>query len=257
MDLDNFDLQVKKIFPPNLALFDYMGYLYKGMGQINKIAIGLGLNLEMLKKAIEVGAQVLIVHNGPEDLKINKYYTKILEQAKKANLSIYRAHLPLDFGPKGLIENLCALLKFRGTPTILKYEGYTIYGGVYLSKGKVNYEEIVTRLKKLNPSSIRVAGKIKKDFKIVAITTGDGCKSEFLIQLRPDAFICGLLNQESERVARDLGITIFEATSYATENEPLKMVFKNLKYAFDDLEIEFIDLDDSVRVIYDKLEKKL
>lgn len=253
MDLDNFDLQIKKIFPPILAPFDYMGYLYKGKGKINKIAIGLGLNLEMVKRAIKARVQVLLIHNSPENLNINVYYKKILNQARNANLSIYRAHLPLDFAPNGLISSLCNLLGFIATPTKLKYQNFTINGSVYLFKERVSFDEVISKLNNIKPSSIRIAGKISKNLKKVAITTGDGCKSEFLIQLKPDAFICGLLNQESERVARDLGITIFEATPYATENEPLKIVYESLKKNFKDVEIEFLDLGDSVKVICAKL----
>lgn len=250
MNSQDFDNRMKTIFPPDLAPFEEMGFLNRPQKEIQKIAIGLGLNKEMIRRAIEIKADLLLVHNSLSDLSANGYYQELKQLADASRLSIYRVHLAMDFAKNGLIDNLCSLLKLKAIPTILGYQDYQIKGGVYLASENLKFQEIIQRLQRINPKSIRIAGVIKKKYQKIAVTTGDGCYPEFLIQLKPDAFVCGLLNQESERIARDLNITIFETTSYTTENEPLKMVAKNLKEHFKgSLEIEFIDLADSIKVV--------
>ncbi|MBU1499693.1 Nif3-like dinuclear metal center hexameric protein [Patescibacteria group bacterium] len=249
MNQDGFDRQMKYLFSPKLAEFDFMGYLYHTQRRLRRVGVSLGLNLQTLRKALELNTDVLMVHNAPEELKSGGIYGKMRVVAEKANLSIYRIHLPLDFGKGGLIDCLCNLLGFQGKPAELNYNGVFISGGVYLIEKRLKFEELIERVRKINPASLRVAGKIRSSFKKIAITTGDGCKPEFLDQLRPDVFICGLLNQEAERIARDLNITIIEATSYATENEPLKFVFRRLEKVFKNLQLEFIDIGDSLSLI--------
>jgi putative NIF3 family GTP cyclohydrolase 1 type 2 len=108
------------------------------------------------------------------------------------------------------------------------------------------FNQLMNRFRKIAPPTIRIAGAKGNFFQSLAITTGDGCKPEFLEQLKPDAFICGLFNQESVRIADDLGITLFELTSHATENEPLKLVFDRLKKIFNPLELEFLEKEDTI-----------
>ena len=246
MNREEFDKNMRKLYPFSLAPFEYNGYLTKGALRIKTVAVGLGLNNNVVSQAIKRKADVLLVHNAPESLNDGGDYARMRRIAIDRGLSIYRLHLPLDFASGGLIDVLCDLLGFTGSPARLSYQGSSIIGGVYTIEANLSFIEVLKRIKRIHPRTIRIAGARKSFYRGIGITTGDGCKPEFLLQLRPDAFICGLLNQESERIAKDLGITIIEATSYATENEPLKCISNNIVCVFPSVRISFIDLKDSI-----------
>lgn len=237
-------------FPFSLAPFERNGFLMEtdsGDKPIDRVGMTLGLSKLSIEKAINEKCDALIVHNSPETLSFGRYYPNLSSLAVRHRLDIFRLHLPLDFACRGLIDNLCQLLGFQGEPTKLRYQKNIISGGVYLCLCQETLTSLVNRVKIISPATIRIAGAEKRIFRRLAVTTGDGCKPEFLDQLRPDAFICGLLNQESERIARDLGITLIEATSYATENEPLKLVYRQLRKLLNPTKVKFIDGGDSLR----------
>jgi putative NIF3 family GTP cyclohydrolase 1 type 2 len=247
MNPNEFDTHIKTMFPPESADFDFMGFLYREPKDIYRMGIGLGLNEMMIVKAHKLKCDILLVHNAPENLNELKYYKKIKQMLKAYRISLYRVHLPLDFAPQGLIAKLCNILGFTSAyPTTLQYQGHKIVGGVYEIKESITMNDLLVRIKRLHPQTVRIAGSSRRIYKKIAITTGDGCKPEFLDQLRPDVFVCGLLNQESERVARDMGITIIEATSHATENEPLKHIYTELRKQLPLVEALFIDLGDTI-----------
>lgn len=250
MTKKKFTNVINRRFPFLLAPFERNGF-FIGTGAdnspVDRVGISLGLSRLSVEKAIREKCDTLIVHNSPETLSAGHYYPNLLALARRQHLEIFRLHLPLDFAAGGLIDNLCSLLGFKGKPARMEYQGHIIFGGVYLCERRETLTSLVNRMVTISPMTIRFAGAEKRIFRRIAVTTGDGCKPEFLDQLRPDVFICGLLNQESERIARDLRITIIEATSYATENEPLKLVYQSLRKSLNSVETEFIDCGDSLR----------
>lgn len=245
-------------FPFSLAAFERNGFFMEidsGDKPIDRVGITLGLSRLSVEKAIREKCDTLIVHNSPETLLSGRYYPDLSSLAARHRLSLFRLHLPLDFAPGGLIDKLCSLLGFQGQPMKLRYQRHIISGGVYFCLCQETLTSLINRVKQISPSAIRIAGAEKRIFRRLAVTTGDGCKPEFLDQLRPDVFICGLLNQESERIARDLGITLIEATSYATENQPLKLVYRQLRKLLYPTGVKFIDCGDSLRRYTGRIEE--
>lgn len=250
MTKKKFANTINRYLPFSLAPFERNGFFMEtdsGDEPIDRVGMTLGLSRLSVEKAIREKCDALIVHNCPEILSPGYYYPDLSSLAVRHRLEIFRLHLPLDFAAGGLIDRLCSILGFQGQPMKLRYQGHIISGGVYFCLCQETLTSLVKRLKIISPSTIRIAGAEKRIFRRLAVTTGDGCKPEFLDQLRPDVFICGLLNQESERIARDLGITLIEATSYATENEPLKLVYRQLRKLLYPTKVKFIDGGDSLR----------
>ncbi len=248
MNINNVIKILDFLCPFSLAKFEHNGFLVNCQKKkIDRIAFTLGLSHESLKKAIKKKTDLLIVHNSPETL-IGKgeYYDSLGLLAQKNNVGIFRLHLPLDFATKGIIYQLCKMMNFNAKPIKLFYEGSTIYGGVYVSNEMTYLKAVIKKVEQINPATLRIVNPQKKLFQKIAITSGDGCKPEFLFQIKPDVFICGLLNQEAIRIAKDLDITLIEATSYATENEPLKSFVKYHGKDFLDSEVYFIDVKNDV-----------
>ncbi|MBI2442748.1 MAG: Nif3-like dinuclear metal center hexameric protein, partial [Candidatus Levybacteria bacterium] len=201
MSINEIADKLEALFPHSLARFEFNGFLTsfpKHKTQAN-IAFTLGYSEQAITRAIKEKVDLLVVHNAPESLvpEKNNYFESIAKRVRESSLSVYRLHLPLDFVRGGIIDQLCRMMKLNAIPATLFYQGQRITGGVYLSSGSFTVDEVIKRVKLLRPSTIRLVKGGKEKVKNIAITSGDGCKPEFLLQLKPDVFICGLLNQES------------------------------------------------------------
>lgn len=253
---NSYSMERKKIitlmqdmFPSTLAPFEYNGLLTNLKEKnITHMGFTLGFSQKSISLAIAKKIDFLVIHNAPEKLipQESAYYYSLEASIKKNALNIYRLHLPLDFAKNGIIDTLCQNLGLQGIPAKLQYENGMINGGVYVAKAKITVVELVKRVKKLKPKTIRIVRGRKQIVESIAIASGDGCKPEFLLQLLPDVFICGLFNQESIRIAMDLGITLIEATSYATENHSLRQVVQNHKRIFKKIPVTFLDINNDV-----------
>jgi len=253
MRISPFGKIIKKLFPFDLAPFEFNGQINPEVKKtgIQKIGLTLGYSKKTVLEAIKKEVDVLIVHNVPEIInnKIN-YFKEINQMCQKHKMVLFKVHLPMDFASGGIMDCLCQLLNLQAKPINVRLNQYLLKNGLFLADQQhFSFESIVQRIKNLKPKTIRVAGFKRKSFRKIAVASGDGCKPEFLLQVKPDGFIAGLLNQESIRIAEDLGITLFEATSVATENEPLKIIHRNLQKTFRTLPVEFIDPVNSVGLI--------
>lgn len=239
---------------PKIGSFDYVGFLVRGSNkQVNRIGITLDASLKTIQKSIANQCNLLITHHGPNganfDLKSALDKKRIL-LARENNLSIYRMHLNLDFCKNGNGETLCKLLgfsNFKSAPTI--YKSNRLKTGAYIIEGKFSLENLISRIKKISPRSIRVSKSTKKIFTKIAVAPGGGFEPEFLEQLIGiDAFISGELNHISIIRAIDLDICLVEATHASTENEPLKIISKQLQKLLN-LPVIFIESEDTLEVI--------
>jgi dinuclear metal center YbgI/SA1388 family protein len=238
--------------PPELAYFEKQNGLLSGSLDIDakKIGITLDFTNNTLSKAIENKYDLLIIHNsGNYDSAASGLFKKNLEKARNNKIAVFQMHLNLDFCRNGIIDNLCKIMGFEGTPARLSYNGSTITGGVYVSKTALSFNELIDRINRINPKTIIICGRKKDAYNSIAITSGSGCKSEFLEQLKIDAFICGQIGHEAMRASEELGITLISATNYSTENEPLKIVAKKIQEIIPETNIEFIEEQDSIEVV--------
>ncbi|TRZ55416.1 hypothetical protein D4Q76_00500 [archaeon] len=252
MKLKEIVQRLNDFAPPELAHFEKQNGLLSGSidTDVKKIGITLDFTNSTLSKAIENKYDLLIIHNsGNYDSAASELFKKNLEKAINNKIAVFQMHLNLDFCRDGIIDNLCKIMGFEGTPAKLSYNGNIIVGGVYVSKASLSFNELVDRINRISPKAIIIGGKKKDAYINIAITSGSGCKSEFLEQLEIDAFICGQIGHEAMRAAEELGITLISATNYSTENEPLKLVAKKIQEIMPETNIEFIEEQDSIEVV--------
>ncbi len=243
---------LNKKYPFSLAPFEFNGLLTDGVDKdIKRVEFSLGYSRSAIESSLANSCDLTVFHNIPEKIFgfHDRYFQDLANLISINDLEICRLHLPLDFAKNGIIDELCKILELPAVPTNLIYEGQEITGGVYLFEGELFQNELLNHILKIHPKSLRMAGKEKNVYKRIAITSGDGCKPEFLTQLKPDAFICGLLNQEAIRVAEDLGILLVEATSYSTESPPFKKVVEKISSEFFGCEVIFIDNKNSIKYV--------
>ncbi len=259
MKLGEIVQRLERFSPYSLVYFEKQNGLVVGKlnNEVEKIGITLDLTNKTLSKAVENKCDLLVFHNSGNYENISsKGFKKNIREAKNNKIALFQMHLNLDFCKYGIIDNLCKIMGFEGKPAQLSYNGSIITGGVYTAKDKLNLNEIINKIKKLKPKVIIMAGKNKEIYRNIAITSGSGCKSEFIEQSDADVFICGQIGHEAMRTAEELGITLISATNYSTENEPLKLVVGRLQEIIPEVKIEFIDSPDSIKIIDIKPENR-
>lgn len=244
--------EIEMFAPPTLALFDFVGLLQGEYDQpIQKIGVTLDYSLQAIQQAAENNCDLLITHHGPTEITyplIGNTLKKI-QTAAESNLSIYRAHLNLDFCKHGIIEELCSALELTTVPITTHYNQTVIHGGVRLVKGEVlTLNELLIKIRKIRIKNIRLAGTKKNTFKKIAITSGQGFIPDFFDQIKPDLYIAGEFEQEAIKYAEDLGIMLIELGHHASEVIPLERVGKTLSRLLE-IEVMTIEIKDTIQYI--------
>ncbi len=243
---------IEQFASPDLAKFDYVGLLVGDLQQpIKKIGLTLDCCTQAIEKAIGSGCDLLITHHGPTEIRYPQYGNGLTQfsLAKANNLSIYRAHLNLDFCVGGIIDTLSSLLRVPTTKTKLIYEGNPIYGGVNLAENyPMTFIDLKKRIRKLGIKQIRVAGRQKQKFSRISITSGAGFFGEFMDQLKPEVYIAGEFEQEATKYAEDLGIMLVELGHHASEARVLEKLAPNFSKMLK-LPVQFIEIPDTIQVI--------
>lgn len=242
----------EKFAPPSLASFDYVGLLLgDARKKVERIGLTLDFSLLAMKKAVKMNCDALITHHGPTEFEmpvLGNMKEKIKFCAQK-NLTVYRAHLNLDFCQGGIIETLCSLLDFKTQGTTLRYGKHTIKNGVRLSEEKLSLDEVIRRAKILRPRTLRMAGPKRNRFERIAITSGQGFFETFMGQLAPlDLYIAGEFEQEAVRAAEDMGITLLELTHHASEARPLELIATKLSKILG-VKVIFIETPDTIHSV--------
>jgi putative NIF3 family GTP cyclohydrolase 1 type 2 len=121
-------------------------------------------------------------------------------------------------------------LEIPATKRELIFGEHLIYGGVNLVENyPMNFDDLMKRVKRLNPRTIRIAGKRREKFARIAITSGQGFFGTFFDQLKPEVYIAGEFEQEAVKYAEDLGVMLVELTHQASECRPLDLIARSLE----------------------------
>lgn len=238
--------------PPALAPFDYVGLLVGDKNKpVSKIGLTLDFSLLAMRDAVGRGCHALITHHGPTkiDTPIQGNTAEKINFCVEKNLPVYRAHLNLDFCRGGIIETLAGILGLKTKGTVLNYGSHVVKNGVRISDDRIELKDLINRVRKLRPKTIRMAGPVRNVFKKIAITSGQGFFESFMGQLAPlDLYIAGEFEQEAVRAAEDMGITLLELGHYASEAKPLELIAPKLSKILG-VEIVFIETPDTIRCI--------
>lgn len=201
-----------------------------------------------MKKAIDFKLDALITHHGPHqlDFPIQGNMAEKIHFATENKLPVYRAHLNLDFCDGGIIDTLCSLLEIPTRTTKLRFGFHEIKNGVRVADYPISTHELLRRVEKLRPATIRMAGPKRKQFHKIAITSGQGFFETFFGQLPGiDLYIAGEFEQEAVAAAQDMDVTLLELTHYASEARPLELIASQLSKRLG-VEVIFIETPDSI-----------
>ena len=211
------ELKIKEIPDYSRAL---NGLQLSNSGAVTKVGSAVDASLPTIKKAIETGVDLLIVHHGMfwhgAQKLVGAQYEKI-KIAMDANLAIYSAHIPLDIHPKYGNNSLLAEAVGMDKP-----QPYHDWKGIQLGL-KQNLDVTLESL--LDKVEAAVGGKIHfckgssaESVGVVGVITGGaGSELQTMADEGINTFITGEGPHWSYPLAEELGLNIIYGGHYATE----------------------------------------
>ena len=217
---------------------DYPGALnglqLNSSGRVSRVAAAVDASLPVVRKAVEAGADLLIVHhgmfwNGAKPV-TGALYEK-LKIAMDAGLAIYSAHIPLDVHPT--LGNNALLVRAVGLedPTpFFPWKGIELgLSGEWVG----DLASLVAAVEGAVGSKVHVRGDLSKSAgRVGVITGGAGSEVEAIAEAGIDTFVTGEGPHWSYTAAEELGINVVYGGHYATETFGVRALAGYLEETF-------------------------
>jgi dinuclear metal center YbgI/SA1388 family protein len=206
-------------------------------GRVTKIAAAVDASLATVNKAIDIDADLLLVHHGlfwgPSFPWTGKKY-ELLRQLMDNNLAVYSAHLPLDMHPKfGDNALLCKALGLKNLKPFFTTKGQTLGLRAITSTKRGALKKKLENA--VDGPVTELPGGPATCKKIGVVTGGAGAELGIAAKEGVDTFITGEGPHWTYALAEDLGVNVFYAGHYATETFGVRALSQHLakKYRAD------------------------
>ncbi|MCS3924601.1 Nif3-like dinuclear metal center hexameric protein [Methanosalsum natronophilum] len=236
---------LEDIAPPELAQdFDSgkIGLVVDLQNEINKVAVALDATEYVLKRASEIGADILITHHTPlfkPITSIKEPLTEILSISLKNNISIYVMHTNYDQAEGGVNDTLA---KKIGLKHVQKLDMACI-GTVPQCSTSTFAKHVAKSL----DTPVQYVGE-RDDIVRVMTVAGSGFKSDILELAKMNSVDLIVSGELKHDVVRTRGnIDMIDATHYATENPAMEQLSSRLKELIE-IDIEYIEHDPFIQV---------
>ncbi|CAH0993343.1 GTP cyclohydrolase 1 type 2 [Sinobacterium norvegicum] len=222
------------------------GLQVEGANSINRIVFGVTASQALINRAVELGAQAIVVHHGYFWKGENPCITGLKKNRLKVllanDISLLGYHLPLDSHP--VLGNNAQLAQLLG----LAVEGGVAGTGspaialqgslAQVCTGEELAASIETKLGR-KPLHISAPRPIKR----VGWCTGGGQSYiEQAIAAGVDAFITGEVSEQTVHSAREWGVHFYAAGHHATERYGVKAMAEEMAERLD-VDTVFVDID--------------
>lgn len=220
------------------------GLQIEGASNIELIVTGVTASQDLIDRAIELGADAIIVHHGyfwkGESQPIVGMKQKRIASILLNGINLYAYHLPLDihaeFGNNTQLGNLLNFTIVKPPVALKNFPG--LIGEL---ARPVTGKELASTLEnslRFKPVHIDTGRLIKR----VAWCTG--AAQDYIDMLAGhniDAYVSGEISERTVHSAREQNIHYFSAGHHATERFGIQALGNHLKNKFQ-LSVEFIDL---------------
>jgi dinuclear metal center YbgI/SA1388 family protein len=211
-------------------------------GEVTKIIAAVDACLPVMRKAVALRGDLLLVHHGLFWTGLQTYTGSVFQKLRtgiESGLAIYSAHLPLDVHPAwGNNAVLARELGLETHGTWMPSKGRDI--GLY-SDTRMATDVLHARLQKVLGGPVHVcAGGGGMTKRIGIVTGGAGSEIATAKAAGVDTFITGEGPHWSYTLAEELGVNVFYGGHYATETFGVKALAQHLAERFG-LEWEFVD----------------
>ena len=203
-------------------------------GSVSRIAAAVDATLNTVKKAIDVEADLLIVHHGlfwgaTHPWTGNRY--KLLRMLLDNKIAVYSSHLPLDAHPKlGNNAQLCKALGIKTPRPFFSERGQEIGLRGTLDLSRIQLAKRLAKATGAKPTVLPGGGARCR--KIGVVTGGAGAEMKTAVDEGVDTFITGEGPHWTFALAEDLGLNVFYGGHYATETFGVKALCEHLSKKF-------------------------
>ena len=223
------------------------GLQFEGKQEVNKILFAVDAGVQTFEKAVELNADMVVVHHGlywkPMNPSVKGHNKKRLDVLFKNQISVYASHLPLDkHGEVGNNAQLLKILGFEKECDFCNYYGQTISFVGKTEKAKT-LDEIENILKTELNASCKVLPFGKKEISRIAVCSGGGTGYGMLteaIEQGVDLYLTGD-SAEMYHISKDVGFNIIFAGHHATEIVGVKALSQIVENEFG-VETAFVDI---------------
>lgn len=233
------------------AFKDYCpnGLQVEGNSSIKTIVTGVTASEGLIDKAIDVGADALIVHHGyfwkGESPCLTGMKGNRIRKLMTNGINLLGYHLPLDAHPAlGNNAQLGQLL------------GFSVEEGLDSSANPIGFigRPLVDQtLSQLSINIEQVLGRVPQVFgdpgrKIAKVGWCTGGAQSYITQAAAkacDCFISGEVSEQTFHQSAELGVAYIAAGHHATERYGAKALGEHLKHKFE-VDVSFIDIDNPV-----------
>jgi len=239
----------------------YNGLQIEGRNEVNKIALGVSLNTNLIDRAIEVNANAIIVHHGffgKSFTAIQKRKKTLIEKLIKNDISLFGIHLPMD-AQKEIGHNSLLFNAIRAKIDI-DYE----MGFIGKNINKLSLDDIIDNFSDFLTSNAASRVCLNSPFNIhtesgftflnngpdvpnrIGIISGGASNYyERAINLGVDTFICGEIKEEIPSLSFDTKTNFICLGHYNSEKPGILKLTEILGNEFE-VSTEFIDVPNPI-----------
>ena len=195
------------------------GLQVEGKGEVRKLVSGVTASLDLLKAAVEAGADAVLVHHGwfwkGEDACIVGVKRARLEWLLRHDVSLLVYHLPLDAHPQlGNNARLAARLGFE-TEGAFGEQAIAFHGRTIEPQTLAGLAAWVAASLERPPLTV---GDPARAVRRIAWCSGGGQDYfEEAVQLGVDVFLSGEISEQHVHLSRETGVAFIAAGHHATE----------------------------------------
>jgi dinuclear metal center YbgI/SA1388 family protein len=222
------------------------GLQVEGDGRtIKKIALGVSISYEVIEKAIEINADLILTHHGmiwdKDSRRIQGPFRKKIFKLLQSGIASAAYHLPLDFHPQ--LGNNIQLAEHLGLKDIRRIpeasESAEAVMGTTECGTLERFAEFVKDKLERKPLVLPFGNKLVE--KVVIIT--GGAQNYFLtaVETGADCFLTGEVSEKNYSMSQEYEISFIGAGHYATEKYGIIALGEHLQEKFG-FETHFIDI---------------
>ena len=224
--------------------FAPQGLQVVGAPEVTTIACGVSCSRELFERAVELGADLVLVHHGlfwrNEPLVVDARLRGRLEALFRGDASLVAYHLALDAHPT--LGNNAQLAARVGATPVGPFEVV----GLGCTIDAVRVEDLAARVAGAVGRTPLVLRGGDREIRRLAVSTGAaGHDLVAAAHAGYDALLTGEPEEPSSATARELGIHLLAAGHYASEQFGVQALAAHLADRFE-LEWHFVEVDNPV-----------
>lgn len=223
------------------------GLQVEGQDEIEKIVTGVTASRDLIEKAIDLGADTILVHHGwfwkREDPRITGIRKGRIQLLMEHDINLIAYHLPLDdndeFGNNALWGQAMGF-----EPEGRFGEGNLGRTGFLpVPASAASLSLLASRVLKRSPLAV---GDLQKDVTRVAWCSGAAQDMiEDAIAAGADCFLSGEISERTTHIAREAGIAYLSCGHHATERFGIRALGEKIAKELG-LPVQFVDIDNPV-----------